>query len=121
MNKKDTAKFKKLLEAEMAQLEEDLNGIGTKDPSAPGGWDVTASDMKVDTADDNEVADKFGELEENAGIADKLESQLAEVRAALERIEKGTYGICEVCGEPIEPGRLEANPSARQSIKHKHK
>jgi len=120
MNKKDTEKFKKLLLAESAQLEEELNGIGKKDPNTPGGWDVTAGDMRVDTADDNEVADRFGELEENSGIASKLEGQLVEVKAALERIEKGTYGICEKCDKPIEIERLEANPSARVSIKHKH-
>ncbi|HTK32966.1 MAG TPA: TraR/DksA C4-type zinc finger protein [Candidatus Paceibacterota bacterium] len=120
MNKRDTEKFKKLLQTEFAQLEEELNGIGQKSSSAPGGWEVTTGDMKVDTADDNEMADKFEELEDNAGIANKLEGQLNEVKAALERIEKGTYGICETCGKPIEIERLEANPSARVSIKHAH-
>ncbi len=120
MNKRDTEKFKKLLVAESNQLEEELNGIGQKSPNAPGGWEVTSGDMKVDTADDNEMADKFEELEDNAGIANKLEGQLNEVKAALERIEKGTYGTCETCGKPIEIERLEANPSARISIKHKH-
>jgi len=120
MNKKETEKFKKLLLAESAQLEEQLNGLGKKDPSAAGGWDVSTSDMSIDSADDNEMADKFETLEDNAGIADKLEKQLSEVKAALERIEKGTYGVCEVCGKAIEIGRLEANPSSRVSIKHKH-
>jgi RNA polymerase-binding transcription factor DksA len=121
MNKRDTEKFKKLLAAELVELEGELNSIGQKDPSAPGGWDVSSGDMKVDSADENEMADKFEELEENAGIANKLESQLNEVKAALERIENGTYGICEKCGKPIEDERLEANPSARVSIKHDHK
>jgi RNA polymerase-binding transcription factor DksA len=76
--------------------------------------------MEVDNADDNEVADKLEELEENAGVVSKLDRQLAEVKAALDRIEKGTYGICETCGKPIEKERLEANPSARISIKHGH-
>ena len=121
MNKKDAERFKKLLIAEQEQLEEELGGIGKKDPSSPGGWDVTAGNMEVDTADENEMADKFEAMEDNAGIANKLEGQLNEVKAALERIEKGTYGICEMCGKPIEPERLAANPSARISIKHKHK
>jgi DnaK suppressor protein len=116
MNKRDTEKFKKMLLAESAELEEDLNGIGTKDRNAPGGWDITSGDIKVDTADDNEVADKFEELEENTSIANKLEVQLADVKRALEKIEKGTYGICETCGKAIEIERLEANPSARISL-----
>jgi len=120
MNKRETEKFKKLLLAESAQLEEQLNGLGKKDPSAAGGWDVSTGDLSIDSADDNEMADKFETLEDNAGVADKLERQLSEVKSALERIENGTYGTCEICGKAIEVGRLEANPSARISIKHKH-
>jgi DnaK suppressor protein len=59
-------------------------------------------------------------LEENTGIVNQLEKQLNEVISALERIEKGTYGICEVCGKEIEEDRLLANPSSRISIKHSH-
>ncbi len=42
---------------------------------------------------------------------------LVEVREALDRIEAGTYGICEVCGLEIEPKRLEAIPWARLCLK----
>ena len=120
MNTRDIEQFKKKLLAEQARLEEELGGIGQKNPQSPGGWEATAGGMEVDAADDNEVADKFEELEENTGIVSKLDSQLAEVKAALERIGKGTYGLCEKCGKPIEKERLEANPSARMSIKHGH-
>jgi RNA polymerase-binding transcription factor DksA len=120
MNKKDTEYFKKKLLAEQSQLEEDLGGISQKDPESAGGWEATSGGMEVDNADDNEVADKLEELEENAGVVSKLDRQLAEVKAALDRMEKGTYGICETCGKPIEIERLQANPSARISIKHGH-
>jgi len=120
MNKRNIDALKKKLIAEKEQLEEELNGIGQKNSSAPGGWDVTPGNIEIDSADENEMADKFEALEDNTGIAHKLESQLDEVKAAIERIEKGTYGICEKCGKPIEAERLEANPSARISIKHGH-
>ena len=64
------------------------------------------------------LADKLGELGDNKGILDSLEKQLMDINSALEKIRKGTYGICEVSGEPIERERLEANPAARTSIKH---
>jgi RNA polymerase-binding protein DksA len=54
-------------------------------------------------------------LEDNAGHV------LAEIDAALERIEDGTYGICETCGEPISEERLEAIPYTRQCIDCKRK
>lgn len=120
MNKKDTEKFKIKLLAEKAQLEEEMSGIGSKNPNTPGAWDPSAATMEVDNADENEVADKLEEYEENSGILTQLENQLNEVNGALDRIEKGTYGLCEKCNQPIEEDRLEANPSARISIKHAH-
>ncbi|MEN9912649.1 MAG: hypothetical protein RLY66_57 [Candidatus Parcubacteria bacterium] len=119
MNKKDTEQFKKKLLAEKAELESELGSIGRKSPGT-GGWEATPGDMQVDPADENEVADKLEELEENTGIVSQLDKQLSEIEAALDRIEKGTYGTCETCGKPIEIERLEANPSARASIKHSH-
>lgn len=41
---------------------------------------------------------------------------LREVEAALERIEQGTYGVCENCREPINPERLEAIPYTRYCV-----
>ena len=120
MNKKDLEFFKKKLLTEKATLEEELGGIGQKNPSSPGGWEANSGGIKIDTADENELADKLEELEGNASIVNQLDSQLGEVKAALDRIEKGTYGLCEVCGKPIEKERLEANPAAKVSIKHGH-
>jgi RNA polymerase-binding protein DksA len=42
---------------------------------------------------------------------------LAEVEAALGRMDRGTYGVCEGCGEPIPEVRLEALPWARFCVK----
>lgn len=120
MSKKSFEQFKKKLLAEKAELERQLGGIGRRNPSVAGNWEATTSDMEVDSADENEVADKLEELEENTGIVSQLDKQLTDVVAALDRIEKGTYGICEICGKPIEEERLAANPSARISIKHGH-
>ena len=43
-------------------------------------------------------------------------AEIQEIRAALVRIERGSYGICEGCGERIDPGRLEAIPVARSCL-----
>ena len=43
---------------------------------------------------------------------------LDEVRRARRRIAEGTYGTCEVCGEPIPEARLEARPWANHCIAH---
>jgi RNA polymerase-binding transcription factor DksA len=117
MNTKDIEYFKKKLEVEKARLESELAGIGRRDKASPGGWDATAGGLEVDAADENELADKMEEMEDNSSIVTNLETQLNEVTAALDRIEKGTYGTDEATGKPIERERLEANPSARNSLK----
>jgi sigma-B regulation protein RsbU (phosphoserine phosphatase) len=47
------------------------------------------------------------------GANAELERLLSEVDAALSRIDNGTYGLCEVCHDPIEPERLLADPVVR--------
>ncbi len=118
MNTKDTQYFKGKLEKEKKLLEEELATVGHKNPNNPMGWEATSGNMQVDTADENEVADKMEELEDNENILQQLEKQLEDVDLALEKIEKGTFGICEIGGDPIEKARLEAVPSARTCKGH---
>jgi DnaK suppressor protein len=47
-----------------------------------------------------------------------LLAMLDDVRRARRRIVEGTYGTCEVCGEPIPEGRLEARPWATRCVAH---
>ena len=49
-------------------------------------------------------------------LEDNSESVLAAIEKALLKIESGTYGICERCGKPIAPERLEALPYAELCI-----
>ena len=39
-------------------------------------------------------------------------SQLLQIERALSKLESGSFGVCEVCDEPIETGRLKARPTA---------
>jgi len=59
------------------------------------------------------------EHEKDLGILEELESELAELQAALQRIDDGTYGVDEVTGEPIDPARLEAFPTARTNVQRR--
>ena len=49
-------------------------------------------------------------------LDDQAEQELAQVNAALARVENGTYGSCSVCGEPIGEKRLEAVPHAATCV-----
>ncbi|MHC4259148.1 MAG: TraR/DksA family transcriptional regulator [Planctomycetota bacterium] len=52
------------------------------------------------------------------GLMDSERKLLQEIDDALERIKKGTYGICEGMGNPIRKARLEAQPWARYCVEH---
>ena len=43
-------------------------------------------------------------------------TEIRQIEAALKRISEGTYGTCAKCGEPIDPGRLKALPTAGTCI-----
>jgi RNA polymerase-binding protein DksA len=77
----------------------------------------STSDSQVDDnfADLGQVAAEQGE---NQALAAQLRNELEEVEQALTRLDDGTYGRCETCGEPIAPARLEAKPAARYCIDH---
>lgn len=62
------------------------------------------------------VATETVERQTYQAILERLEAELAEIDAALERVANGTYGRDEVTGAPIDPARLEALPTARTNV-----
>jgi RNA polymerase-binding transcription factor DksA len=60
-----------------------------------------------------DVGTEVFEHEKNVSILEQVNAQLSDIDAAFGRLEKGSYGVCEACGRPIEPARLEERPFAR--------
>jgi len=60
---------------------------------------------------EEEATESF-ELERRLTLEKRLIDQLAGVEHALQKFEDGTYGLCDNCGKPIDPARLEALPQA---------
>jgi RNA polymerase-binding transcription factor DksA len=106
-NDAPTIDYRQLLEDERRQLLAELAELGFGE----GGG--LAYDPNF--ADSSQVTAERGE----AGVlAGQLQDTLDEVASALVRLEDGTYGRCEVCGETIGPARLEAMPATRYCINH---
>jgi DnaK suppressor protein len=59
-----------------------------------------------------EEATETADLENRIALEKHTRDQMAEVEKALDKFEKGKYGLCESCGKPINPARLEALPQA---------
>jgi len=109
--------LKKKLIAEKENLESELGYIGEKDKERPGNYNAQPAETdQVGFRD--EVADRLEEYDERLAIEQPLEARLRNVTDALERIEHGAYGFCNVCGQKIEDDRLAANPSARTCKAH---
>ena len=75
----------------------------------------TSPDFDDNFADSGQVAAEQGE---NTILAGQLQAELDEVERALEKLDDGTYGACEVCSAPIAEARLEAMPATRYCIDH---
>ena len=104
-NDAPTVDYRALLEEERAQLRDKLAELGFGDG---GGLSYDAN-----FADSSQVTAERGEAET---LALQLREALAEVEHALDKLSQGTYGLCESCGKPIAPARLEAKPAARLCI-----
>jgi RNA polymerase-binding protein DksA len=72
-------------------------------------------DYDENFADSGQVAAEQGE---NRTMANQMGDALSEVELALARLDDGTYGTCEVCGNEISEARLEAMPATRYCIEH---
>ena len=97
-----------------AQLEVEQGNLLARIDELTVGGEVEL-DYDADFADRGSVASAVGE---NLTLADTLQSQLEAVRHSLARIEDGTYGTCDMCGEQIGQARLEAIPATSRCINH---
>lgn len=94
------------LEAERERLESEIRGVAER-PADNRTTEVSwYGNHLADTATDTYEDEKALALEAH------LTGMLNQVKAALERLDNGTYGICENCHQPISMDRLDALPYA---------
>ena len=74
-----------------------------------GGDDFTETDS-------GDMSQSIFDREMDASVEEGIERRLKEVERALQKIEEGTYGVCEDTGEEIPRGRLEAVPEAIRTV-----
>jgi DnaK suppressor protein len=111
----DEENIRRRLDAERTKLNGLVDGLRTETSQTQtaneqvGG--LSASDQRP-----ADFASETLEREKDLAILEGLELELAEVEAALRRLDEGSYGIDEVTGERIDPERLEAIPEARTNV-----
>ena len=106
----ELSEFYKHLREEQARLADDLKRLESK-AGQSSEWHEGSPFGKRE----EEAAEAF-ELEKRWALENRLKGALAEVEHALDKYEAGTYGICDCCGKPIEPARLEVLPQASMCL-----
>lgn len=118
LDKNVIEEIKKGLLARKKQIAEDL-----KDIIDPGKSEVVGQKVKFpdfgDKTDEN--AQEIGEYSTNLATEKVLESTLRDIESSLDRIEKGTYGVCKYCHKKIGEKRLLARPVASACVECKTK
>ena len=111
----DLLRFQRQLELEQARLQHALAVVNHEGSliEETGDLAIGSGDHLADSATETFMRELDGGLEENA------EHLLAEIEAALRRIDDGSYGTCVACGRPIDEARLEAVPYATLCIDDK--
>jgi DnaK suppressor protein len=111
VDKKTLARFKKILLKEREQIIGEVKQISE-----------SSKEMGQDGIQD--IGDEAANIYNKQILLSLNENErmrLQEVDESLDRIENGTYGICEECGEPIGLKRLEVRPVAKYCVPCKTK
>jgi RNA polymerase-binding protein DksA len=116
----DTDQYRRRLEDERARL---TNAVQFLERENPGSLEDELGEVSAGGTDNHlgDTATATYDRELDEGLEEGAQQTLADIDAALRKIEEGSYGTCEVCGEPIGAERLSAIPWARLCIDDQRK
>lgn len=112
-DKKKTEAFKTRLLKEKESLLKEMDELNE------GNLNMLQSDMSGETAHDEHLADSGTatfERERDLSLENNISDLITRIDLALDKIAKGTYGVCDRCGGAIDPARLKAVPYATLCI-----
>ena len=113
---KTLAELKKLLLEKRKRLQADLENFAKKTKDIKDDFQTKFPQVGDHYEENTTEVEMY---EDDLGVEHSLEKDLAAVDEALDRMEKGTYGTCDNCGEvqTIDIARLKAFPEAKTCIK----
>jgi DnaK suppressor protein len=114
----DKAKARRRLEEERTRLQGIRDGLQREQDE--GSSDTGGELSSFDQHPGDSGTETF-EMEKNVSLMEQVDDELAEIEAAVQRLERGTYGTCQACGRPIGDARLEAIPATRFCVEDQAK
>ena len=109
----DLGHFRTLLIEERKRLEDELEQVRNRHTDMDNALPEEGEGGDEDTAD---LASAMMDKEMDLSVEDEIEELLAQVDRAFQKLEEGTYGVCDVSGRPIPVNRLEAIPYATLTV-----
>lgn len=113
MTKAFLKEMEDILLKEKERLESELKQISDQNPKNKADYDVRFVNMG-DKEDEN--AEEVATYSTNLTLERTLERTLRDVNSALDRIKKGSYGVCKYCGKDIPENRLKARPESSSHV-----
>jgi DnaK suppressor protein len=107
----DQDRIRTRLEEERVRLEGVRDGIRRE--QGEGSQADAAGELSSADQHPGDLGTETFEQEKNLSLLEQVEAELGEIDAAFQRLERGSYGVCQACGKPIAPERLEALPATR--------
>ncbi len=104
----DEAAVRRRLTADLEQIQRDIYARTQGEQAISSSME--APDGTGISSEQADEASAFTEHDRNQAMLENDRALARRIEAALERLDAGKYGICERCGKPINPRRLEALP-----------
>lgn len=108
-SEKDVESVKTALAADLTELTEEMAAAEQQAAAIAAGMGDTSDDQA-------EAGSYMVEREYQLGIIENCKEQIMQVQDAISRLERGEYGICDDCKQPIGKARLLAYPRATQCV-----
>jgi len=111
MNEEFVQQMKNELDKEKAEIKKELEKVAREISQ-----DHYQANFPEYGSKEDENTAEIAQYEENLALQKKFTQRLEEIEKALDKIEEGSYGNCESCGQKIDQARLKANPAATLCI-----
>lgn len=108
-------KARQLLHDERTRLESLRHRM---DDTADAAQEDSLSELSTVDQHPADVGSETFERTKDLSLQEDIAGRLEDVARALDKLDSGTYGTCEACGETIPDERLEAVPGARYCVEH---
>lgn len=105
--------YKQRLLAERDRLD---NSINQKIAASTESLSEMTDELSMYDQHSADLGSETFEREKDAGLQEMLENELVKVNDALRRLEEGNYGVCQLCGQPIDHRRLDRMPATSLCI-----